>query len=507
MHPRLRCSNHTLSRVRARIAYAPRFFLTLALALAVVNPAPALAWRSATDRVGGVPLSAGVIPYSVAPDIDARAGILVSSDGRVLWSRGGDRGRAMASTTKMMTALLVIEKGGLDRVTTVSWRASKVPYALGLKSGERITVRRLLALALVASSNDAAYALAEYVSGTMPAFVRKMNARASQLGLNHTHFANPHGLDATGHYSSPSDLAKLARVALKRDEFRTTVASRIVRMPAYKGRPARTYKSTDLLLGVYPGIQGVKTGFTGNAGYCFVAYAKRDAIGLTAVILGAASNKSRFAQSARLMDWGFRQLTVQTLATEGAWAARIPSTDPSVTVPARYAHAARVRVFAPDGRVVKKVVADPVELPVFAGQPLGEVRWVQGDRQLAAVPALASTSSVDVTLGAIPVANYVDRSIIARTGEITSTPAFDPKLPVTRTVQIAEQVQAPVAKGERLGEIIYAQGDTIVVRVPIVAAEGVDQPSFVENLKASFVLGFARLTGGTRVASLRTAGS
>jgi D-alanyl-D-alanine carboxypeptidase (penicillin-binding protein 5/6) len=178
-----------------------------ALALALVAPAEAMAWRADSDKVGGTRLSEGEVKRASAPNIDASAGILVTSDGRALWSRRGAKPRAMASTTKIMTALLVVEKGGLNKKVRVSKAASKVPYGIGLHAGEKIKVRKLLQLALVASSNDAAYALGEYVSGSNTAFVKKMNERARELGLEETPYANAHALAAPPHNTSPTDIA------------------------------------------------------------------------------------------------------------------------------------------------------------------------------------------------------------------------------------------------------------------------------------------------------------
>lgn len=471
--------------------------LTLAAGGVLGAPAPAMAWRSGADEIAGSRLD--------APDIDAAAGILVAPDGRVLWSRNGESRRAMASTTKMMTALLAVENGGLNRKVRISKAASRAPYGLGLKEGEWVTAGKLLELALVASGNDAAYALGEHVSGDMRSFVDRMNVKARALGLKDTHFANPHGLDAPGHYSTPSDLAVLANAAMRKPAFRRAVAMRQVTFPAGRGRPARGIKSTDKLLGKYGGLLGVKTGFTGDAGYSFVAQARRGGVTLTAVILGARSNPARFAQSARLLDWGFRHYRRRDIAWAGSRMGGVPlAADSDRTVPAlldRGASAFTLGV-APIEREVS--LSDAAELPVLKGQRLGEVTYRQGGRTLARLPAVAAESlvSVEETVATVPVSDYLNRTVVARTAEITSPiPAFDPGKPIEQDVDVRSHVEAPVAAGTRLGEVTYRQGGR-AISVPIVAAESVKVPGLVDKVRIALTRSWRGLLGGPPMAQL-----
>jgi len=489
---------------------AARAMLAAALCLAILTPTQAFAKRYGSDEICGVRLESSKLDRDAAPDVNAAAGAIVTADGRILWSRKTTTPRPMASITKIMTALLVLERGDLDDEVTVSRAASKVPYAVGLKEGERRTVRELLELALVASSNDAAYALAEHVGGGATEFVALMNQRAAELGLNDTHFVNPHGLDAAGHRSSASDIVSLTHTAMRIPRFRQIVALRSVTLPAHKKRPARKLKATNELLGTYPGLLGGKTGFTDDAKYGLVTCAERNGIGLTAVVLGAKSNSARFKNSRRLLDWGFKHLRMQTVATATETVGVVPiSAAPERTVTVRFAETTSTPVFDLDGPVERKLsLPATVKLPVFEGQPLGTVDLMQGERPLAAVPVVAAEdlASVGETVGAVPVADYLDRAVPVRAAdESASVAAFDPAVAVERTVKLDERLSAPVATGTRVGEIVYSQAGTVIVRVPVVAAASVEAPGLLTRIGTWFARGWRTLLGEPTMASVQVA--
>jgi serine-type D-Ala-D-Ala carboxypeptidase (penicillin-binding protein 5/6) len=499
----------TTARKRATLGGAARLLVSGALALALMAgaPASALAARSDSDRVGGVALSVGKVPRSAAPDINAAAGALVTEDGRVIWGRKADKRRAMASTTKMMTALLVLENiDDLNKTVTVSSAASKVAYGLGLKPGERVSVRRLLELTLVASSNDGAHALGEAVSGDMGSFVKLMNRRAAELGMEDTSFANPHGLDAKNHYSTPIDLARLSQQAMGHKEYRRIVAKPNVTMP----NGGRTIKSTSsLLLGQYRGLAGGKTGFTRGAMYSYVSTAERDGVKLTAVVLGASSHADRFAQTRRLFDWGFKNISEnKTIAKQGEELTELPiAANPEHTVPVLLGEGAKARVYKFDGPVKQETdLPEELTLPVFKGQPLGEVKLKQGKHVLATLPAVAATSSVSVeeTVGVVPVSDYLNRTVTARAAKVDPdlAPEFDADKPVEQRVELKEHVSAPVAKGDKLGEIVYSQDGEVLVTVPVVAVDAVAVPTFAQSLQTAFARGWRGLIGGQTMATL-----
>lgn len=479
----------------------------LALTLAVASPVPALAQRAGTDIVAGSPLSAHKIARSVAPDIEAAAGILVGGDGRVLWARQPDAQRAMASTTKMMTALVALKHGELDRTVTVSKTASRIPDGAGLVPGERLTRRQLLGLMLVRSANDAAYALGESVGGSMPAFLKMMNDQAAGLGMRHTHYMNPHGLPAAGHYSSAADLATLARVVMSYPEFRRTVAMRSISVPAPYGHGRAVFGSTDRLLGSYPGLEGGKTGYTDAAGYCFVGVAERRGVTLVAVVLGTDSVEARFTQAAHLLDWGFRHVHARTLAAAGDSAGTVPlAGQPAGELATRIQRSASVSLLDLDGPVARRL--EPIArlaAPVFAGQPIGEVTWTQRGRTIARVPVLAAATvtAAGESVGAVPVSDFIDETVGAEVGVATATPAFDVSGTIRRHLALDPGVSAPVAKGQRLGEITYAQNGRVVARVPVVAAAAVGAPGFAQRVATWWTRRLHLLLGGPQVAEVR----
>jgi D-alanyl-D-alanine carboxypeptidase (penicillin-binding protein 5/6) len=213
-----------------------------------------------------------------------------------------DRSVPMASATKLMTALLVAENADPDEDVTISLRAQATGHKqIHVRRGETWAVGELLEAMMVVSANDAAIALAEHVAGSVGQFVELMNERASQLGLTNTSYANPHGLDAPGHYTSARDLLTLAREVMTH----STLASMALRQEALLvsgNGTGRRWDSTNELLGTFPGAIGVKTGWTTGAGDVLVAAAERNGRRLYAVVLGSTDAN---ADAARLLEHGF----------------------------------------------------------------------------------------------------------------------------------------------------------------------------------------------------------
>ena len=261
------------------------------LALAVVLTAAAAAPASAAERPPSVP--------------GARAAIVVDArDGTVMFAKHPDAERAIASTTKLMTALLALEQAKpSDVFTAPAYHAMPAESRINLREGERMTVHDLLEALLLESANDAAETLAEGVSGSREAFVAEMNARATDLGLEHTSYANPIGLDEAGNYSSARDLASLARVLMQRPRF-----ARIVDMPEAQlesGARPRVVDNRNDLISEYPWVSGVKTGYTANAGNVLVGAA--DGPGgarVISVVLGEPTEAARNSETLALLRWG-----------------------------------------------------------------------------------------------------------------------------------------------------------------------------------------------------------
>jgi D-alanyl-D-alanine carboxypeptidase len=232
----------------------------------------------------------------------------------VLFERNARAGRAMASTTKVMTALLTLERLDERRAVVVGVGPTRVgEESLRLRRGERLTVRQLLLGLLLKSANDAGVALAEAVDGSEAAFVRRMNRKAAALGLTATHYVTPYGLDRPGHQTSARDLARLWEVAMRRADFRSLVATRSARIP---GVPLslRRFVTTNQLLGAYRWTVGGKTGFTNRAGRCLVASASRGGRRLVAVALGSPN---AFADVRAMFEHGFSKYVRVRLAGRG----------------------------------------------------------------------------------------------------------------------------------------------------------------------------------------------
>lgn len=266
------------------------------------------------------------LPVPVTPEVSAASWILYDATNDViLASLDADAPRAMASTTKMMTALVALENLAPGATTTVSTAADAVGEAeVGLVAGEVVPVEPLVAALLIRSGNDAAIAVAEAVAGSVEAFVEMMNDRASELGLTSTRFVNPHGLDATGHQSSARDLLSLALTAMENDTFAEAVGTRRMRLPDAPDGSERLAETTNRLLYDYPGALGVKTGYTFRAGLVLVAAAERDGRRLYAVVMGSEDGGGHFRDASALLDYGFDTLRLVPAVIEGARYREIP---------------------------------------------------------------------------------------------------------------------------------------------------------------------------------------
>lgn len=329
------------------------------------------------------------------PPVKARAVIVATEAGEILYERNADRRLPMASITKLMTALLTLERTRPDQTVTVRGPAPSVgESSFNLRTGERLHVRDLLTAALVQSANDAAYALAAYVGhGKVPAFVRLMNQRAEELGLDETHYARPDGLDAPGGYSSARDTLDLARADMAIRVFRRIVQRR---GGVIAGR--QLYAWNDLLK-TYPGAIGVKTGHTDLAKWCEVAAATRDHVTLYAVILGSPSRARRNADLGSLLDWGFGHYgRVQLIAPGKTYAsAEIPFSDARLSLVAERGTERVVRLGRP---LVERVVAPGrVRGPVRRGEKLGEIRVYDGKKMVARRALVAAAPVAKASLG------------------------------------------------------------------------------------------------------------
>lgn len=247
---------------------------------------------------------AAAIPAAAAENAypKAAAAYVVERDGKVLWSGNADKRVQPASLAKMMTALLVIEGGRLDETVTVSRAAARATGTrLGLREGDRLTARDLLTAAIVRSANDACRALADARGGTQAKFVARMNARAEELGLKDTRFANACGHDADGQYSTAADLARLANAAAGFPEYMSAAGLSSATVRTEAGREF-SFVNTNALIGRYPGAIGLKTGTTPGAGTCLAALAEKDGARVLIVLLRA---RDRWWGGDALLDRAF----------------------------------------------------------------------------------------------------------------------------------------------------------------------------------------------------------
>lgn len=330
-----------------------------------------------------------VVAAAAPPPVDAEAYVVQNSGtGEVLAAHDEHERLPMASITKLMTAIVAIEHASLDDVATISKRTASIGEStINLVPGERVTLRDLIRAALIQSANDAANAIAAFVGrGSVGRFVALMNARARQLGLADTHFANPDGLDAPGHYSSADDVTKLARVAMNKPFIRETV--RLVGATA-AGRQLHTWND---LLSTYPNTIGVKTGHTDGAGWSQVAAARGGGVTIYATILGGETREGRNGDLSALLAWGLsRYRTVW--AIDGGRVYGIARTAYGKAPVRLVAEKPVLRVIHVERPLLERVVV-PVEvaLPVRKGQRLGEVQVVDRGTVIARSPLVAANA-------------------------------------------------------------------------------------------------------------------
>ena len=240
------------------------------------------------------------------PKLNSREAIIIDKKSkRIIYGKNENKRVAMASTTKIMTAIIVLENANLNDEVIVSAKAAGIGGSrLGLKKNDKITVMNLLFGLMLCSGNDAAIALAEHVAGSVESFADKMNEKAKDLKLQNTHFVTPHGLDNPEHYTTAYELAIIADYAMDNEEFTKIVGTKnaTVIINGY----SKNIKNTNELLGYLQGVKGVKTGFTNNAGRCLVTCTNRNGFEIIAVVLGADTKKFRTEDSIKLIEYTYK---------------------------------------------------------------------------------------------------------------------------------------------------------------------------------------------------------
>lgn len=358
-------------------------------------------WRNRAAALGlSLCLVGALCPVAQAagPEVSAQSAVVLTADtGTVLFEKDGHTPRPVASTTKIMTALLALEAAqeqGDPLVDITQEMVAVEGSSMGLQAGDSISLTGLAAGMLLASGNDAANAAALYLDGSLESFAARMNQRAAALGMEDTHFVTPSGLDGEdaqglGHLSTAYDMALLARAALEDQAFRQLCSSPSLAVEFAEPVKRVTYTNHNKLLAQYQGCVGVKTGFTKEAGRCLVSAAERDGALLIAVTLNAPND---WQDHTALLDYGFSQMEPYQLAG-GDVRLTVPVVgSPVEAVSLRGSNGGEVTLPLGQGAQVERVVHAPKFLyaPVEAGEQVGEICWYLEGQLLGSAPLTAA---------------------------------------------------------------------------------------------------------------------
>lgn len=315
--------------------------------------------------------------------VSARSAVLYEpQSGSFIYEKNANERLAMASTTKIMTAIVALENGDLDEVVTVDDRAFGIEGSSAyLSVGDTYTLEDMLYALLLQSANDAAVAIACTVSGSVEKFVSLMNEKAKELKLENTHFSNPNGLDAEDHYTTAHDLALTAAHAITIERFTDICSTYKKKIHSVFDDKERLFVNHNKLLGMYEGAIGIKTGYTKKSGRCLVGAAEREGVTLISVTINAPDD---WRDHKNMLDFGFDTLESRTLLKSGDLSYDIPILF-SDTGSAEVTNAEDVNLVLSKGAAVEKEVFLPPYLnaPMKKGDKIGEVRFTVGDKVVA----------------------------------------------------------------------------------------------------------------------------
>ena len=341
-----------------------------------------------------------------AVTVKAPSAVLMTPSGQVLFEKDAHTAREPASVTKVMTLLLVCEAidsgriGLEDPVTASAHAASMGGSQIWLEEGEVLTVGEMLKCVAVVSANDCAVALGEHLAGSEESFVAMMNARAKELGMEHTNFVNACGLTAEGHLTSAYDIGLMSAKLMGEHPWISDYAT--IWQDSIRGG-ASVLNNTNKLLKSYQGITGLKTGYTSTAGYCISATAEREGLPLIAVIMGAGSSADRNADAAALLNWGFANYAAVTLGADRPLLP-LPVTMGVQDQVALELGASAVQVLPREGlgRLEKTLeLPDGLQAPVEKGQQIGQLVVTLDGKEVCQVPVLASEGVERLDLWAV----------------------------------------------------------------------------------------------------------
>ncbi len=361
-----------------------KHYMALFLAFALATGIPLVGFAHTPEAV-----------VYLEPELSARRAVLLdASDARVLLSKRANDPAPMASTTKIMTALLLLEAGDPELQIAVTGEMVAVEgTSMGLRAGDLVTRYGLACGMLLSSGNDAANATALHLAGSLPAFALRMNARAAEIGMRQTHFVTPSGLAAEGHVSTAYDMALLGREALRNSMLREICGQRYIRVSFGNPPYPRSLKNHNRLLELVDGVIGVKTGFTKKSGRCLVSACERDGVTLIAVTLSAPND---WEDHRKLYDYGFAQYkTYQLDETDSSFPLPVTGGE---TPAARLGFAQAPTALLPEPpRALRRVLLlRPFEYaPLRQGSVAGAARYYNGETLLAEVP-LVVLSTVEL---------------------------------------------------------------------------------------------------------------
>lgn len=336
---------------------------------------------------------------ATAPTIAAKASVLIEANtGRVLSQQNADQAMPMASTTKIMTALVVLESANLSDMVTIGDGAYGIEgSSIYLEKGERLSVEQLLYGLLIRSGNDAAMALAIHVGGSKDGFVAMMNQKAADMGLTNTHFANPHGLPADGHYASAMDLAMIMAEVLEYPMFRQIISTPKINIP-WDGHPwDRVLTNKNRLLDEVEGCLGGKTGYTKEAGRCLVEAVERNGMTLISVVLNCPD---WWNQSQTLLEYGYAAFSMQPLLAKGDTVKTVETGGSPRNLPLAAAEDLAVPICGEES-ISLTVTLTEFDLPVQEGQTVGYATATIDGEPAGKVALLATAPAASNGLGNI----------------------------------------------------------------------------------------------------------
>lgn len=321
--------------------------------------------------------------------LSAQSSVLMDcSSRRVLMEQNANLRRGLASTTKIMTAIIAIEKGNLDDIVTVSYKASTVEgSSMWLKAGEKITLRSLLYGLMLNSGNDAATAIAEHIGGSVENFAVMMNEKAAELGLKDTSFTNPHGLDDENHYTTAYELGIITCYAMENDVFSEIVNTKRKTIEGLDNGITRTLKNHNKMLTLYDNADGVKTGFTKKCGRCLVSSATKDGLKLIAVTLNAPDD---WNDHRAMLDLGFANYKKYCGIKKDSYVKSVEVTNGTANRVSTYVRQDLSTAVKDSEKVeVRYDIPEKVQAPIIIGQKLGTAAIFVDGKQINSVDVVA----------------------------------------------------------------------------------------------------------------------